>query len=87
MRHYSYLLCGLRLTIYVMTVYRGGGGDGTAGQPDGAAGRGTQRRRQQQPPLQYTGYRMQCLAVLNLGVASDLLLFRDWHRAIVWPRT
>jgi hypothetical protein len=26
---------------------------------------------------------MQCLAVLNLRVASDILLFRDWHRAIV----
>jgi hypothetical protein len=75
MRHYAYLICGLRLTIYVTTVFRGG-----EGKLDNATTRGMQRRRQ---PLQYTGYHMQCLAVLNLGVASDLLLFRDWHRAIV----
>jgi hypothetical protein len=75
MRHYSYLVCGLLLTIYVTTVFRGG-----EGQHNSAITQSTQRRWQSLP---YTGYHMQCLAVFNLRVASDLLLFRDWHRAIV----
>jgi hypothetical protein len=66
-RHYAYLVCGLDVYIYETTIVRHGG---TA-------------KKRGPAPVHYTGYRMQLLAELKLRVAADMLLFRDWHQAIV----